>query len=225
MGKQVMLFLVLLMLGVGVPGRAQTTDNSLQQKGSTATDQDTTKTAGQKQGQNAAPSATDKESKPAKRKTHIRLGGVTLGAGYSNFGNSFIPPFYPYYPYYGYGVLPVRAFYTPFAVDMLYGPFYYPPRTFDLNYALGKGEVELKSLGRNKNASVYIDDAYAGKAGKLKHLWLDSGAYDLSLTGADGSSFHQRIYVLSGKKLKITPEFKMSGPAPQNNAPQNEEKR
>lgn len=221
MPRQVTLFLVLLMLGFAVPGGAQAPDNLQKENSSTATEQSATSSARQQQSQKAE----ENESKPAKRKTHIRLGGITLGASYTNFGNSFIAPYRPYYPYYGYVAFPVAGFYSPFAGDLLYGPFYYPPRTFDLKYALGKGEVELKSLGRNKNASVYIDQAYAGKAGKLKHMWLDSGAYNLSLTAADGSSFHQRIYVLSGKTLKITPEFKMSAQAPQNHAPQSEEKR
>ena len=39
-------------------------------------------------------------------------------------------------------------------------------------------------------------------------MWLDPGAYDLSIESADGSRFQQRIYVLSGKTLKIKPELK-----------------
>ena len=223
MGKQAILFLVLLTLGFGVPTRAQTKDTTEQPERNTAAGQNATQTADRQQSQKADTRADDQDSKPARRKTHFHLGTITLGASYTNFGRSFVAPFYPYYsyyPYYAYAAFSVGAFYTPFASD-LYGPFYYPPHAFDLNYALGKGEVELKSLGRNKNASVYIDNAYAGKAGKLKHMWLDSGAYNLSLTAADGSSFQQRIYVLSGKKLKITPEFKMSA----NDVPQHEEKR
>ena len=223
MGRQTMLFLGLLALGFAAPGRAQSPDKAQQQKHSSAADQKAAQTADQQQSRKATTSADDEDSKSAGRKTHFHLGAVTLGASYTSFGHSFVTPFYPYYPYYAYYPYPafsLGAFYTPFVGD-LYGPYYYPPHVFDLNYALGKGEVELKSLGRYKTASVYIDQAYAGKAGKLKHMWLDSGAYNLSLTAADGSSFHQRIYVLSGKKLKITPEFKMSA----NSAPQDEEKK
>jgi hypothetical protein len=239
MDKQVMLFLVALMLGFGARGGAQAQDNAQQQKHSTATNQDASQ-AGDQQPiqkeqtaadqkadnsavQNADSSADDEDSRPAGRKTHFRLGAITLGASYTDFGRSFVAPFYPYYPYYAYypyGAFSVAGFYTPFEGDLLYGPYYYPGRASDLNYGLGKGEVELESLGRNKNASVYIDQAYAGTAGKLKHMWLDSGAYNLSLTSADGSSFHQRIYVLSGKTLKIAPEFKTSA-----NAAPNEEKK
>lgn len=230
MGKQVMLFLVALMLGLAPSARAQTQENAQQQDRSTATKQNPVQTANQQQSQKAEASADqkadnntdDEDSKPAGRKTHFHLGAITLGASYTDFGRSFVGPFpyYPYHSYYPYRAFSVAGFYTPFAGDSLYGPYLYPPHAFDLNYGLGKGEVELKSLGRNKNASVYIDHAYAGRAAKLKHMWLDSGAYDLSLTVADGSSFHQRIYVLSGKTLKITPEFKMSA-----NAAQNEEKK
>jgi len=214
MGKQVTLSLLILMLGFAAQCPAQAPDKPQQQKPRTATDQNTTQAADHRQSEEPDASADEEGSKSAGRKTHFHLGAITLGASYTNFGNSFIAPFYPY-PYYPYGAYSIGAFYTPFAGD-LYGPFYYPPHIFNLNYELGKGEVELKSLGRNKNASVYIDNAYAGKAGKLKHMWLDSGAYDLSLTSPDGSSFHQRIYILSGKKLKITPQF---------NAPHNEEKK
>ena len=220
MGKQMMLFLLLFVVGFAAPGRAQTPENAQQQKRSTATEQKATQAADrQQQSETTGAGADDQDSRPPSHKTHFHLGAITLGASYTDFGHSFVAPFYPY-PYYPYGAYSVGAFYTPFVGDLLYGPFYYPPHAFNLNYALGKGEVELKELGRNKNASVYIDNAYAGKAGKLKHMWLDSGAYDLSLSAADGSSFHQRIYVLSGKKLKITPDFKMSA-----NVPQNEEKK
>lgn len=223
MGRKIMLFLGLLALGLWAPGHAQTAENPQQQKHGSAADQKATQTAGQQQSGRATSRADDENSKSAGRKTHFHLGAVTLGASYTSFGYSFVAPFYPYYAYYPnylYPAFSLGAYYTPFVGD-LYGPFYYPPHIFDLNYELGKGEVELRSLGQNKNASLYIDGAYAGKAGKLKHMWLDSGAYNLSLTAADGSSFHQRIYVLSGKKLKITPEFKMSA----NSAPQDEEKK
>src|SRR4029077_1247944 len=46
--------------------------------------------------------------------------------------------------------------------------------------------------------------AYAGTADRLKSMWLDPGAYDLTVSAKDRESFHQRVYVLSGKSLKIT---------------------
>jgi hypothetical protein len=171
--------------------------------------QPATQTGNHEQSGDSDTNRSDQDSKAAKHKTHFHLGEVTVGAGYTNFGHSLIAPFYPYYPY---GVSTIGTFHTLLFEDLIYGRLYYPP--YDLTYAITKGEVRLQSLGRNKNAAVYIDNAYAGTAGKLKHMWLDPGAYDLVLKAADASSFHQRIYVLSGKTLKITPEFKMNRSTP-----------
>lgn len=160
--------------------------------------------------------AEDESAKPPKRKTHFYLGAITVGASYTNFGHAFVGPVYPYYayplyPYYPYGAFSVGAFYTSYFSDPFYGPYsYYAPYAPGFGYAAGKGEVKLESLGRNKGASVYIDNGYAGPADKLKQMWLDPGAYDLALQSADGSAFRQRIYVLSGKTLKISPEFKVA---------------
>lgn len=171
--------------------------------------------------------AEEESAIPRRSKTHFHLGTVTVGASYTNFGHAFIGPFYPfygyqypYYPYYPYGAFSVGAFYTTYFSDPFYGPYsYYAPYAPGFGYAAGKGEVKLASLGRNKDASVYIDNGYAGPADKLKQMWLDPGAYDLSLQAADGSTFRQRIYVLSGKTLKIAPEFKVE------KTPQREEKK
>ena len=66
------------------------------------------------------------------------------------------------------------------------------------------GAVKLE--GVDKNALVYLDGALAGRADKLKRMWLDPGAYDLELRTGDRSAT-QRIYVLSGKTLKVTPDM------------------
>jgi hypothetical protein len=34
-------------------------------------------------------------------------------------------------------------------------------------------------------------------------MWLEPGAYDLSVSSKDHEPFHRRIYVLSGRSLKI----------------------
>lgn len=169
----------------------------------------------------------DEESAQSpKSKTHFHLGTITVGASYTNFGHAFVGPFYPFYAYpypyypYPYGAFSVGAFYTGYFSDPFYGPYsYYTPYTPGFGYAAGKGEVRLASLGKRKGALVYIDNAFAGPADKLKQMWLDPGAYDLSLQAADGSTFRQRIYVLSGKSLKIAPEFRVA------NTPQREEKK
>jgi hypothetical protein len=77
---------------------------------------------------------------------------------------------------------------------------YYAPDTF--RYGNGRGEIRLTA--DPKEAKVYIDGGYAGTADKLKTLWLDPGAYDLTVSAAGREDFHERLYVLSGKILKIS---------------------
>jgi hypothetical protein len=231
MGKGMLLLrlgailMLLVVLGFWVAGHAQTA--ALRNGSSIAGQQQHSSAAAGSQNQQAQVSnqhknqsaeqtrneEDDDDGKPAKTHTHVHLGTVTVGASYTNFGHAFIGPFYPY-PYYPYGAFSVGAFYTPFTGYPFYGPFYYPAYGPVFNYGPGKGEVKLSSLGRNKSAEVYIDNAYAGIAGKLKQMWLDPGVYDLSLKAADGSSFTKRIYVLSGKSLKITPDFQVSAKTP-----------
>jgi hypothetical protein len=229
MGKGTMLLrlgailILLVVLGFWVSGHAETAAVQNQPR-STGQQQESDVAASQSQpaqisnaekDQSAeqAKSKEEEDSSSAKKHTHVRLGTVTVGASYTNFGHGFVGPFYPY-PYYPYGAFSVGTFYAPFAGFPFYGPFYYPGYGPVLKYGPGKGEVKLSSLGHHKNAEVYINEAYAGVADKLKEMWLDPGAYDLSLKAADGSSFTKRIYVLSGKSLKITPDFQMSTKTP-----------
>ena len=141
------------------------------------------------------PSKLKSQEKPGKGKTHVRLGTVTVGASYTRFSNGFLVPFWEYgfYPYY-FG-------YEPFFFDPFYSSYFYEPYSTGFAYGPDKGEVRLEA--KPSSASVYLNDAYAGTAGKLKHMWLAPGAYDLTVAAPDGSEFHQRIYVLSGKALKI----------------------
>jgi hypothetical protein len=229
MGKGMMLLrlgailMLLVVLGFWVTSHAQTpalqnesSSAGQQQQSNLAERQNQQAQTSQKQKDQSAEETKNEEEDGAgatKAHTHVHLGTVTFGASYTNFGHAFLGPFYPY-PYYPYGAFSVGAFYMPFSGYPFYGPFYYPAYGPVWKYGPGKGEVKLSSLGRNKNAEVYIDNAYAGIAGKLKEMWLDPGVYDLSLKAADGSSFTKRIYVLSGKSLKITPDFQMSAKTP-----------
>src|SRR5262249_40362156 len=118
------------------------------------------------------------ESGQTGSKYHWQLGTVGLSAGYFSG-----PLFYPYapfglYPYYYTGVLD------------FYGSFAYLP---NLSYGTDKGRIKLAA--EPKQAEVYIDGAYAGTADRLKTIWLEPGAYDLSVSYAGHESFHQRIYV------------------------------
>jgi hypothetical protein len=80
-----------------------------------------------------------------------------------------------------------------------YGPYYGPYGTYHGNL----GEVRLDT--RVKNAEVFVDGAYAGTAGKLKSMWLRPGAHDLDVRAPNGERFAQRIYVLTGKTIRVRP--------------------
>lgn len=130
---------------------------------------------------------------------HVRMGTVHVGASYTHFSG---PVFYRFFGYYGF--YPYYGFYSPLFFSPFYGPYAYPAYPPDVDYGLGKGELKISVPGRQKGgASVFIDGAYAGPAKKLKSIWLDPGAYDISVKAADGGSFQQRIYVISGKKLEL----------------------
>ena len=131
---------------------------------------------------------------------HLHLGTISFGTGYSYFSS----------PYYGpYGFYPYSAFYSGMLWDPYWG-YLYPSGYF--NYNDGKGEVRLAAP---KQSDVYLDNAYAGKAEKLKSIWLKPGAYDLSVSNQDHASYHQRIYVLSGKSLKIEAKLEAKTQSPQ----------
>ena len=148
-----------------------------------------------------AKSDAKSENASSGHKWHVRLGTVTVGASYASGPGFFYPAFYGYdfYPY-AFDPFFVSSFYSSF----FYGP-HYGPYVGGLDYAPDKGKVELSLSSKDaKTAEVYIDDAYAGMAKKLKSMWLQPGAYNLMVTAPDGSSFQQRIYVLSGKSLKVS---------------------
>ncbi len=126
-------------------------------------------------------------------KMHLRLGTVTVGRFYSHFSG---PAFYPYD--YGYWRYPL--FWDPWWNWV--SPLYYPG--YFTGFAPGPDKGEVRLSGAPKKAAVYIDGAYAGTADRLKNLWLDPGAYDLVVTAEPSEPFRQRIYVLTGKTLKLS---------------------
>jgi PEGA domain len=160
-----------------------------------ATEQKAAPTEAVKQTANAEPekaTATAENDKP-NHKWHLKLGTVNVGAGYSYISTPFIDPFYPY-GFFGPGLVYPAYLYAPY--DPYYGS-YLP----GLAYGDDKGKVELAVLP--KSADVYVNGAYAGSAGNLKKIWLNPGAYDLTVSVPGGTEFHERVYVLSGKSLKI----------------------
>ena len=125
-------------------------------------------------------------------KLHLRLGPVFLGAGYSRFSG---PGYYPFGPYDSYSLGWGPPFWSPWGAYPFFAPGYF-------GYGSAKGEVRLSA--EPKTAEVYLDHAFAGPADHLKNMWLEPGAYDLSVSAPGHEVFRQRIYVLSGKSLKIT---------------------
>lgn len=115
----------------------------------------------------------------------VRLGGVGIGFGYTHFSG----PYCCYYPYI------FDAFYYGAGY---YGPWY--PLSF---YQPGptKGLVRLKNV--ENTAEIYIDQAYAGVAKDLKNIYLDPGAYDLEVRSPGKVPVQKRVYVLSGKTVKL----------------------
>jgi hypothetical protein len=151
-----------------------------------------------------------KDGSPAEKKNfRWRLGTVSVGAGYSHFSGPYYPCSYPYW------YAPVGYYPADWVAASVWYPLWSPyprygPGSF--SYNSGRGEVRLTT--EPKAAEVYIDGGYAGTADKLKNLWLDPGAYDLTVTAAGLEDFHQRVYVLSGKTLKITAKLSASKEKP-----------
>ncbi len=63
------------------------------------------------------------------------------------------------------------------------------------------GEVKLKT--NVKDADVYINGAFAGKAAKLKTMWLPQAEYNLEVRAAGYGSLASKIYVVPGKTINV----------------------
>jgi hypothetical protein len=117
-----------------------------------------------------------------------RGGGFHGGRGFygGGWGGGWYGPGWGWYgPYYGYGAYPYWGRY--------YGGYESAPRS---------GEVKISGVG--KDALVYVDGGYSGKAGDLKKFHLTSGKHEIELRDPSGQSFHkEQIEVLPGKTLEI----------------------
>jgi len=120
----------------------------------------------------------------------VRLGTISVGAGYGYYSGpvwlGYYPPFF-YDPWIGYS----------FGYSSFIAPVYLVPQP-------DKGQVSLQ--GSYKDAEVYLDNAYAGTADTLKKFWLAPGVYDLEVRPKDQTPKKKRIYVLTGKTLKVSLE-------------------
>ena len=140
-----------------------------------------------------AAASADEAADPQTKHSHIRFGGLVVGAGYSSgpvwYGggdNGWNHRFGLYDPFW----------YSPYIHSGLYSGFMQQPNM---------GQVKLAAV--EKDASVYLDGAYAGSAQKLKSFWLAPGVYNLELRDDTQRTFRQRVYVLSGRTLSIRPKL------------------
>jgi hypothetical protein len=128
---------------------------------------------------------------------HIRFGGLMIGAGYSRssggypYGYGYGPEYWGYSPFYGYNPLLGAAFYHP----GYFTGFAYQP---------SMGNVKIQAPDRT--SLVFIDGGLAGRLDKLKDMWLEPGTYNLEVRNSS-NRFTQKIYVLSGKTLRVTADM------------------
>lgn len=82
------------------------------------------------------------------------------------------------------------------------GPYYYYPYP---DYYYGRphplGEVKLKSP--DKNAYIFINGSFAGRARDMKHFNLAPGTYDIEQHIGNDVQY-QRIYVVADHRVQVT---------------------
>jgi hypothetical protein len=126
---------------------------------------------------------------------HIHFGGLSVGAGFSHYSGGYPygydPGYWNYSPYYSYS-------------PVLWSAFYHPGYFTGFAWQPNMGNVKIRAP--DKTSLVYLDGALAGRLDKLKDMWLEPGAYNLEVLNSS-HRFTQRIYVLSGKTLRVTPDM------------------
>jgi hypothetical protein len=86
-----------------------------------------------------------------------------------------------------------------------YGPAWYGPYGY-YGYVSAPNSGSVKIDTKDKNASVFVDGAFAGTVGDLKTFHLKTGDHNIELRGPDGNSFYQEhIDIIAGKTIKLTP--------------------
>ena len=131
------------------------------------------------------------------KEPRVRLGGISLTGGYSRYSGPAYwgPPFYGYYD---------SPFWTPFwQTHFPYGGSAFSGFYPAYNFRRGPSMGEIKLQAEPMTASVFINDAYAGRVQDLRSISLEPGVYNLRIETEGRPGFSRRIYVLSGKTLKI----------------------
>lgn len=121
----------------------------------------------------------------------VHFGGIYVSGGYGYYSG----PDWPGYYWAGY--------YPPPFFGGWYGPWY-PYAPVYMNPQWDKGQVNLQVA--DKSAQIYLDGAYAGKASAMKKFWLAPGVYQLQVRSNGQKIQEKRIYVLTGKTLKVNLE-------------------
>ena len=156
------------------------------------------------------PLAAEKKADPRDAKQEVtvektglfNLHGFSLGGGYSSSRFRYYPPFGYFRPYsYYWGRYPFHHLTGAWA----YPDFYHPAYFAGYGRTARGGRIKLKT--KYKRASVYLDGAFAGLAKDLKEIWLEPGVYQLKVEPERHEPFEIRVYVLTGKTVRIEPKF------------------
>jgi len=95
------------------------------------------------------------------------------------------------------------GFYAPW----FWGPYGYGGPYLGYGYSMPAGMGKVKIETHLKDAGVYIDGAFAGTTSQTKDMLLRAGAHNIEVRAAGHPKYAERVYVLSGKTLKISPGF------------------
>lgn len=78
------------------------------------------------------------------------------------------------------------------------------PNSAYVPYAPAAYTGSVKIVTERKDASVYVDGGYAGRAGKLKKFELQAGTHTIEFRDSDGRRLYvERVHVIAGKTVKI----------------------
>jgi hypothetical protein len=56
-----------------------------------------------------------------------------------------------------------------------------------------------------KGGQIFIDGAYAGQTGKMRHIYLEPGAYNIQIRAGNKIVTDKKVYVVAGRTVKIVP--------------------
>ncbi len=84
-----------------------------------------------------------------------------------------------------------------------YSPFYGPYLAYGPYPMAYSNAGELKLTTNVKDADVYINGAFAGKAAKLKSIWLPPKEYNVEIRATGYAPYSERIYVLPGRTIRV----------------------